>query len=1160
VATDTLETKTRAKPEPAARDPLWFKDAVIYQVHVRAFCDGSGDGVGDFRGLTEKLDYIDDLGVTAVWLLPFFVSPLRDDGYDIADYTRINPAYGSLRDFKTFLREAHRRDIRVITEMVMNHTSNQHEWFQKSRRAKPGEKWRDFYVWSDTDELYPEARIIFEDFETSNWTWDPVAQAYYWHRFYHHQPDLNFDNPEVHKAMFKAIDFWLDMGVDGVRLDAVPYLYEREGTNCENLPETHAFLKDLRQHVDEKYGDRMLLAEANQWPEDAAAYYGDADECHMNFHFPLMPRLFMSIEREDRFPIIDILEQTPEISQNCQWAIFLRNHDELTLEMVTDEERDYMYRAYADDPRARVNLGIRRRLAPLLRDNRRKMELMNALLLSLPGTPIIYYGDEIRMGDNIYLGDRDAVRTPMQWNDDRNAGFSRANPQQLYLPVIIDPPFHYASRNVEVEKSRPHSMLWWTRRIISLRKQHAALGRGTIEFLTPENPKVLAYIRQHNEETILIVANLSRHVQCAELDLSRFRGQIPIEVFGQMSFPAIGELPYFLTLSGYSFYWFRLEWSGDEAEPLEAELPTCTISGRWDALFENKSVTKLERALPAFMKRHRWFAGKARAIQQTKLLDVLTVHDVPHITTETRPGGGRFHAMGLPATRILVVRVEYVEGEPETYLLPVVFAQGEQEANILADRPGAGIISLDRTDGVPGATLCDTSQEDEFWLLIFDAVARKRTIPGRRGEAAPLQTRAFSRLQSGARTSHLTDVEMLDGTGDGEPGEPAVLDVSVHGGEQSNSSAVLGNRVIMKMFRRIDRGVNPDLEIGRFLTEKSHLACVPQVAGALEYRNDSGDQYTLAVLHECVPNENDAWVYTLDQLGLYLERIESEISGAPPAEVLPADASLVDLADRVPPSSAQDVIGSYLQAAELLGRRTAELHLALAHGEDPGFAPEPFTKLYQRSLYQSMRAQARKTLSLLKRRADALPERAGQLAARLLADESLLIQRYQELSQQRIAAQRIRCHGDYHLGQVLFTGKDFVIIDFEGEPDRPIGERRIKASPLRDVAGMLRSFHYASHAAISGPRHQSLMSSASGEDVARWVQVWYVWSAASFLKAYFQESSQGRFLPEVRPSLETLLRAYLLEKAVYELGYELNNRPDWVHIPLEGIVHLTAAQ
>jgi len=1131
VAIRTLEKEVAIVKPLAERDPTWFKDAVIYQLHVRSFFDSTGDGIGDFRGLTEKLGYIQDLGVTAIWLLPFFLSPLRDDGYDIADYTRIHPAYGNLRDFETFLREAHRRDLRVITEMVMNHTSDQHEWFQKSRRARPGDKWRDFYVWSDTNERYREARIIFQDFETSNWTWDPAAQAFFWHRFYHHQPDLNFDNPEVHEAMFQAIDFWLDMGVDGVRLDAVPYLYEREGTNCENLPETHAFLRKTRRHVEEKYADKMLLAEANQWPEDAAAYFGDGDECHMNFHFPLMPRLFMAVEREDRFPIIDVLEQTPAIPASCQWAIFLRNHDELTLEMVTDEERDYMYRAYAEDPRARVNLGIRRRLAPLLRDNRRKMELLNGLLLSLPGTPIVYYGDEIRMGDNIYLGDRDGVRTPMQWNDDRNAGFSRANPQRLFLPVIIDAPFHYASRNVEVEQGRPHSMLWWTRRIIGLRKQHAAFGRGEIEFLTPENPKVLAYLRQYGKETLLVVANLSRYSQCAELDLSRFRGQTPVEVFGLTRFPPIGQWPYFLTLGPYAFYWFRLEWASDEAEPLSGQLPACNVGDRWDTLFEGQPLGCLEAALPTYLKRQRWFAGKARPIQRVKLLDVLTVRDVPEVTGEIKRHG-RPQADGLPATRLLIVRVFYVQGEPETYVLPVVFAQGDQESDILGDRPGAGMISVTRSDDGAKATLCDTTQESEFWVLLYDAIGRNRLIPGRQGEVEPFQTQAFWQF-----------------------GNEVPLETSVHGGEQSNTSAVLGGRLILKLFRRIGEGENPDLEVGRYLTEKTDLTCVPQVAGALEYRTADGPRYTLAVLHEYVANMGDAWVYTLDELGRYLERIESELPGPPPGAALPS-ASLLELAERVPTVPAQEMIGPYLSSADLLGRRTAALHLALAAGEDESFAPEPFTKLYQRSLYQSLRAQARRTLELLRSRLAHLPDSVAAVARRLLEQEETLLDRYREVAERRISALRTRCHGDFHLGQVLFTGRDFVIIDFEGEPDRPIGERRIKASPLRDVASMIRSFHYAAHAAVRRPQLEPNSAEAGGDDRARWLNVWSAWSSACYLKAYLAEASRGNFLPESREDLETLLNAHLLEKAVYELGYELNNRPEWVCIPLAGILQL----
>jgi maltose alpha-D-glucosyltransferase/alpha-amylase len=540
-------------------DPQWYKDAIIYELRVRSYMDSNGDGGGDLAGLTAKLDYLQDLGVNALWLLPVCPSPGRDDGYDISDYTDVNPDVGTLDDFRTFVEEAHRRALRVITELVLNHTSDQHPWFQRARRAPPGSPERNFYVWSDTPDRYKDARIIFTDFEPSNWSWDPVAKQYYWHRFFAHQPDLNFDNPAVHEAMLGVVDFWFGLGVDGLRLDAVPYLYERDGTNCENLPETHLFLRKLRAHVDSRFKNRLLLAEANQWPEDAARYFGNGDECHMNFHFPIMPRIFMSIHMEDRLPIMDILAQTPPIPPNCQWALFLRNHDELTLEMVTDEERDYMYRAFAHEPTMRINLGIRRRLAPLVGNDRRQIELMNAMLMSLPGTPVLYYGDEIGMGDNVFLGDRNGVRTPMQWSPDRNAGFSRANPQRLVLPVIIDPEYHYESLNVESQQGNPNSLLWWTKRLIALRKRFQAFGRGTIEFLAPENPKVLAFIRHFEDETVLVVANLSRFTQYVELDLKAFKGRVPLELIGRTRFPPIGDLPYLLTLGEHAFYWFSVE-------------------------------------------------------------------------------------------------------------------------------------------------------------------------------------------------------------------------------------------------------------------------------------------------------------------------------------------------------------------------------------------------------------------------------------------------------------------------------------------------------------------------------------------------------------------------------------------------------------------------
>ena len=539
------------------KDNLWYKDAIIYQLHVRTFCDSNADGVGDFPGLTQRLDYLKDLGITAIWLLPFFPSPLRDDGYDIADYTCVHASYGSLEDFKAFLEAAHVRGMRIIIEMVLNHTSDQHPWFKEARSSRENPK-RDWYVWSQTDLRYEGVPIIFVDTETSNWAWDPVSKSYYWHRFFSHQPDLNFDNPEVLEALWGIMRFWLDLGIDGFRFDAVPYLVEREGTACENLPETHAIIRDLRKRLDLAYPGKMLLAEANNWPVNVRAYFGNGDEFHTAFHFPLMPRMFMSVKLEDRKPIIDIFDQTPEIPDNCQWCIFLRNHDELTLEMVTDIERDYMYDEYAVDKTMRINRGIRRRLAPMMDNDRRRIELLNGLLMSMPGTPIVYYGDEIGMGDNIYLGDRNGVRTPMQWDGDANAGFSAADPERLYSPVISNAVYGYQAINVESQKRSEHSLLRWMKSLIKLRNSFQVFGRGSILFLKPANHRVLAYVRQFGEETVLIVNNLSSSAQAVELDMRRFKGYIPIEMFGRNLFPRFGEAPYLLTLGPYQFYWFQL--------------------------------------------------------------------------------------------------------------------------------------------------------------------------------------------------------------------------------------------------------------------------------------------------------------------------------------------------------------------------------------------------------------------------------------------------------------------------------------------------------------------------------------------------------------------------------------------------------------------------
>ncbi|MGA2127751.1 MAG: maltose alpha-D-glucosyltransferase, partial [Xanthobacteraceae bacterium] len=675
----------------AAGDALWYKDAVIYQLHVKSFFDSNNDGIGDFPGLISKLDYIADLGATAIWLLPFYPSPLLDDGYDISEYRGVHPDYGTIADVRRFIHAAHARGVRVITELVINHTSDQHPWFQRARRARPGSSARDFYVWSDTDEKYAGTRIIFLDSERSNWTWDPVAGAFYWHRFYAHQPDLNFDNPRVLKAMLAAMRFWLDLGVDGLRLDAVPYLIERESTTNENLPQTHAILKHIRAELDAAFSGRMLLAEANQWPEYTKDYFGDGDECHMAFHFPLMPRMYMAIGREDRFPITDIMRQTPPIPDTCQWAIFLRNHDELTLEMVTDFERDYLWETYAADRRARLNLGIRRRLTPLLERDRRRVELMNCLLLSMPGTPVIYYGDEIGMGDNIHLGDRDGVRTPMQWAPDRNGGFSRADPAALVLPAVMDPLYGFESTNVEAQSRDPHSLLNWMRRMLSVRRQHQAFGRGSLRFLYPKNRKILAYLREWDGETMLCVANVARSPQAVELDLSEFAGRVPIELNNGSLFPPIGQLTYLLTLAPYGFYWFVLATKGDwpswhtpAPEPMP-EYHTIVLRSDLAATLLGSARNLLEHEiLPPYLAKRRWFAAKHEAIEATRLAAMTRLPGahreifVCEIESRTASGTARW---------LLPLGVVW-EGEPTTALpnqLALAHVRREREVGLLTD-------------------------------------------------------------------------------------------------------------------------------------------------------------------------------------------------------------------------------------------------------------------------------------------------------------------------------------------------------------------------------------------------------------------------------------------------------------------------------------------
>ncbi|ACK71321.1 trehalose synthase [Gloeothece citriformis PCC 7424] len=1113
-------TATQKQTSMLKDDPLWFKNAIIYEVPVRAFADSNGDGIGDFKGLTQKLDYLQDLGVSAVWVLPFFPSPLKDDGYDISDYNNVNPIYGTLEDFKEFLNAAHQRGIRVIIELIVNHTSDTHPWFQRARRAPKGSVERDFYVWSDTPDKYREARIIFQDFESSNWSWDSVANAYYWHRFYSHQPDLNYDNPAVRQAVFEVLDFWLSMGVDGLRLDAVPYLYERDGTNCENLPETHQILKDLRQYIDQKYPNRMLLAEANQWPEDAAAYYGNGDECHMNFHFPLMPRLFMSVRMEDNFPIIDILEQTPPIPDNCQWGLFLRNHDELTLEMVTDEDRDFMYRVYAQDTQMRVNLGIRRRLAPLLGNDRRQIELLNSLLLSLPGTPVLYYGDEIGMGDNVYLGDRNGVRTPMQWSSDRNAGFSRANSQRLYLPVVVDSEYYYESVNVEVQRANPNSLWYAIKRLIATRKRFQAIGKGSFEILHPENRKVLAFIRSYEDEHILVIANLSRFVQTVELDLTDFKGAIPVEIFGRTEFPPIGEYPYFLSISPYAFYWFILkpQLSPTLLPKSQDRLPIIIYTNRWpEILIKRELNATLEKALSDYLKNCYWFDGKDRKIQSVHNEDVVSI---PYNGSEAQ---------------IVGVKIDYIEGEPQTYLLLLAHAEGDQAIHLLAETPQSVVCHLRGKDSDRVEILYVALADPHFLSDLLKAIAQQRIFGSSSGGKL-----MFTRTERFPDTEELSEYRPV----------PLIEE------EQRNSCIIYGERLMLKIFRKLDEGMNPDLEIRRFLSKKQQLNHFAPLAGSLEYnRSGNPKSMTVAILQEYIPHARNGWHYTLDSLRDYFERVM--IQQADLAEVPTNPSSLLELQKFDLPELAHETIGSYLASAQLLGQSTADLHVTLASDwENPDFVPEPFSSLYQRSIYQSARNLTGQTFRELKRKQSLFSPEVQNLAHSVLTRQDRIFKSFQTLLEQKITALRTRCHGDYHLKQVLYTGKDFIIIDFEGDPARSLNERRMKRSPLRDVAEMLQSFSYAVEVALQREVESGMITPDRLPIIQQWAQFWTCWVSTAFLKTYLATASQDSFLPKTEQELQILLDSYLLERMIYSLNYELQNRPHRVGIILQQILRL----
>ncbi|WP_047197381.1 maltose alpha-D-glucosyltransferase [Caldimonas brevitalea] len=1090
---------------PDLDEALWYKDAVIYQVNVKAFYDSNDDGIGDFKGLTSKLDYIKELGVNTIWLMPFYPSPLRDDGYDISDYHNVHPMYGTRHDFRIFLREAHRRGLKVITELVINHTSDTHPWFQAARRAPPGSIKRDYYVWSDDDQKYKGTRIIFTDTETSNWTWDPVAKAYYWHRFFSHQPDLNFDNPHVLKAVFRTMRFWLDMGVDGFRLDAIPYLIERDGTNNENLPETHQIIKQLRAAIDARYKNRFLLAEANQWPEDVREYFGNGDECHMCYHFPLMPRIYMSIAQEDRYPIIEIMQQTPEIPETCQWAIFLRNHDELTLEMVTSKERDYMYNTYAADPRARINLGIRRRLAPLMENDPDRVKLMNSLLLSMPGSPIIYYGDEIGMGDNVFVGDRNGVRTPMQWSPDRNAGFSRADPQRLYLPPIMDPVYGFQAVNVEAQSRAPSSLLNWTRRMLAVRNTSKAFGRGRRTYLKPGNRKILAYLSEYADDVILCVANMSRTAQPVELDLARFKGRVPVEMLGRVTFPPIGDLPYLLTLPAYGFYWFKLtvdaempQWH-DERLPRD-DRPVLVLFDGWNSLFRDQVVpwriglaekTRAQfehEAVPRYLETQRWYATKGDEVKRAALCD---------------------HAFWREGDTSWLLPLFELEGPQERsrYFMPLALAWEDHDEERLPNLVPAMVAKVRQQANV--GVLADAFCDEAFCRAMVTAIGAGRELATARGKLYFKPTSAFGEI-AGADLSKLP------------VGRPSA--------QSTNTVVTLDERLFLKGYRRIRPGVNLEFEVGRYLTEVVRYPnCVP-VAGALEYVDHNGTISTLALVQAYVSNQGDGWDYTTAYLQRFLDERRT-------------------LDEPLPP----DVHGAYMELMHTLGRRTAELHVAFARpSNDPAFNPEPLRREDVDTWRHQALEETRETFELLEANVSHLPQTALGEAKTLMARREQVTARIEsclrELPEQVL---KTRYHGDYHLGQVLLTKNDFVIIDFEGEPARSFEERRAKHSSLRDVAGLLRSFNYAHWEGL----RRVAETPEQFERLAPLARAWEAESRAAFLRSY-EETARESGLYTSLASVRGLLELFELEKALYELRYELRNRPDWVSIPLQGILGL----
>jgi maltose alpha-D-glucosyltransferase/alpha-amylase len=1090
---------------PVLDDKLhWYKDAIIYELHIKAFNDSNGDGIGDFQGLLEKLDYLQELGVTAIWVLPFYPSPLRDDGYDIADYYSINPSYGNIEQFKQLLEEAHKRNLKIITELVINHSSDQHPWFQRARKAPRDSPERNYYVWTDDPQQYKDVRIIFQDFEASNWTWDPEAKQYYWHRFFHHQPDLNYDSPEVQEEVFKMLDYWCEMGVDGFRLDAVPYLFEREGTNGENLPETHVFLKKLRSHIDSKYPGTVFLAEANMWPEDSASYFGNGDECHMNYHFPVMPRMFMSLQMEDRYPITDIFEQTPEIPATCQWAIFLRNHDELTLEMVTDEERDYMYKVYAKDPKAKINLGIRHRLAPLMENNRRKIELMNSLLFSLPGTPVIYYGDEIGMGDNFYLGDRDGVRTPMQWSPDRNAGFSKANPQRLYLPTILDPEYHYEAVNVEMQRSNTSSLLWFMKRIINMRKKFKAFSRGDMKFLNVENPKVLAFTRTYEDEILLIVVNLSKYAQPAEVPLGDYKNYVPVEVFSKNQFPVIkADNPYFFTLSPHSYQWFILQKVNTEAAE-NRSAPVLEFSKEEEMFTTYKELLE-GTIIPEYLQNNSWFCEKGRSIYNVSI-----VHN---------------EAVQLDKSKVFftIAEVNFQSGLPQLYQLPLTVITGKT-ANRLHDTCPESVLAQVKMNGAEGI-FCDALYTTELQHWLYEQLSENTKQKFRNS------TITFA--SNGSLKEHLQ--------------HEAELKSKIHSSETNNTAISYNNRFFLRMYRKVDIATNPDVEMTRFLSETVQFPFVPSFAGMISWELQK-DNIVLGMVQALVENHGDGYSFMLERINNYIERILAR-----DREALLQLPALGSFEDPVSYNSLSEELKILLgttasDQVKLLGRRTGEMHLALADTDThKDFAPEDFSLHYQRSLFSSMQSLVRETYQA-KTDVEHLPEDTKEKVQQLLKKKNEVLNKFKRIYSKKLDVAKIRIHGNYHLGQILFTGKDIAINDFGGDTSRSYSERRLKRSPLRDVAMMIRSLNYVPYDGFFKSNH---LQQADVQTLLPFAGLWSHYMSSFFLHAYLKTVAGSNLVPTDKHDFSMMLETYLLEKAVADVTRELRNRPERVVVPLQ---------